>query len=168
MTRELLDLIEHGIEERNLEYKGPFPWTDKELIGKLCKSIMAMSNLRDGGAIIIGVEEEPKGTWTPVGLSATDVMTFNQDDIADFVNGYASPSARFSTRIVKREEKPYVVIEVQRFAEVPIVCRKSGPAGLRPGAMYTRSFKKIETVEVGSEEEMRESLEMATAAEDRA
>lgn len=161
MSKEFADLIEHGVEERNLEYKGAVAWNEKEFMGKLCKTIMAMSNLRDGGAIVIGVEEQPKGTWTPTGISTADADTFNQDDMADFVNGYSSPSAQFAVRKFEHEEHLYVIIEVRQFAEIPIVCRKTGPAKLRPGALYTRSFKKVETAEVSSEEEMREILQMA-------
>lgn len=160
-----MDLILHGNEERNLEYKGSGTWgpTAPEK-AKLCKSLMAMANLRDGGAVVFGLQEGPKGVFVPNGLSEAQADTFAPDEIAEFVNGYAAPFVDLVVRRIAHAAALYVVIDVREFAELPVVCRKQGSAGLRAGALYTRSWKP-ETIEASSEAEMREILDLATEKE---
>ncbi len=157
----LIDLILHGNEERNLEYKGPLAWNDANIKGKLCKSIMAMANMRDGGDLVIGVREKPKGHFTPVGLTTADADTFSQDEVAAFVSEYAAPFVEFTLRRVTHEKKKFVVMQVQEFLELPVVCRKDGPADLRRGAFYTRTRRIYETARVSSEAEMREIIDLS-------
>ena len=156
------DLIEHGREERNLEYKETLNWEDSSTKGKIAKSAMAMANIPDGGAIVIAVEENSE-VFDPVGMKPEDYESFGQDDTQDWVNGYADPFVQLT---VQREEaadgKKFVVIQIQQFKALPVVCTKSGVEGLRSGAVYTRSRRKYQTVEVSSQTEMRGILDRAT------
>jgi len=43
--------IQHGKEERYLEYKGSMIWTGDDTKVKIAQAMMAMSNLRNGGVI---------------------------------------------------------------------------------------------------------------------
>jgi hypothetical protein len=55
-----------------------------------------------------------------------------------------------------------VFINVAEFDELPIICKKEYPEILRRGAIYVRSKRgKPETIEVPTEVEMREIIEMA-------
>ena len=158
--QELIDLITLGREGRSLEYKGPISWADNAVRGKLTKTILALSNIQDGGAIVIGVEQAGE-QFRPVGLAATERDTFKQDDVSAFVNEFADPFAQLTVRHVPFEGSNFVVIQVEEFLELPVVCRKNGPGGLRGGATYTRPRRKNETAEVPSQVEMRELLELA-------
>jgi len=157
----LLELVLHGREERNLEYKTAMNWKDAETKGKICKSSMAMANIKDGGDIVIGVSEKPKGTFVPDGLSEAMADSFKHDDISSYLNGFAAPYVEFSLQTVDHAGVLFVVIRVAEFGDLPVVCRKDGPSGLRRGAMYTRTRKKHETAEVSSEAEMREIFDLA-------
>lgn len=65
-----LQLMEVGREERNLEYKQSTLWS-REFGARLTKSILAMSNIRDGGHIIIGMKRHPDDTYIPEGMQQT-------------------------------------------------------------------------------------------------
>ncbi|MGB2696865.1 MAG: RNA-binding domain-containing protein, partial [Candidatus Zixiibacteriota bacterium] len=55
--KELLELVKSGREERNLEYKASKDWKDHTTKAKITKTILGMANIRDGGVIVLGVEE---------------------------------------------------------------------------------------------------------------
>ncbi len=64
---EYRTIIYANNEDRSREYKASFAW-DKSIAGptmaKVTKTILAMSNLRDGGHIIIGVNQVENDTGT--------------------------------------------------------------------------------------------------------
>jgi len=157
MAYELIDLIRHGREERNLEYVGPSSWS--EIRAKVIKTILAMSNIQDGGAIVIGVEDS---TFVPKGLSSSQSASFDQDDISVYLNNYADPYAEITVSHEEWEGQQFVVVQVNEFSEIPVICKRDGDRGLRTGAMFTRPRRKIETAEVPSQAEMREIIELAT------
>lgn len=114
---------------------------------------------------MIGVESTK---LDPVGLSDAELATrSNFDDLADAVNGHASPSVRFDAEVVEYQGRNLFVFRVHEFAEIPILCSKDycekgkNVPTLRRGACYVRSQHKPETAEIPSEEEMRELLELA-------
>ena len=65
---ELEDLIRNAIGERkNIEFKGSVSWDEQATRIKLTKSILAMSNIRDGGMIIIGANQNGH-RFDPMGM----------------------------------------------------------------------------------------------------
>jgi predicted HTH transcriptional regulator len=93
---DLVELVKATGETRNLELKRSVSWEEEETKFKMTKSIMAMSNIRDGGTIILGVEEKPNHKFDPVGMNASDIDSFSFDNMQDHVNRYAHPYARIS------------------------------------------------------------------------
>jgi predicted HTH transcriptional regulator len=161
-------------ESREVELKGPMLWGNKQINAKIAQSLMALANLRAGGLLVIGVTEKPKGTFTLTGLSDEQFASYNQDDVSSFVNEYASPFVEFRLDRLDIEGMRFVTFDVNEFQEIPVVCRNSGPGEekigiekedklgpLRRGALYNRSRRMNETVEVSSEAEMREILDLA-------
>ncbi len=55
-----------------------------------------------------------------------------------------------------------VAIEVAEFAEIPVLCGRDYPGIVRQGALYIRSRRMPESLEVPSQTEMREVLDLAT------
>jgi hypothetical protein len=125
-----------------------------------------MSNLPDGGWIVIGVNEEPPGEFKPVGLALSDIATFQQDHVQSHVNDYADPYVELTLSLLKLDEVgTFAVLTIAPFDRVPVICKKDGPEGLRAGAVYTRARKKHETIEIPSQTEMREILSRASLIE---
>jgi hypothetical protein len=88
---QLRAILEIAREGRNIEFKGAMPWSNPEFRAKITKSILAFSNVRDGGAIIIGVEEPSDGVFNFVGVETQTVKTFSEEDVAAHVAEYADP-----------------------------------------------------------------------------
>jgi len=158
--KSLIALILHGAEERNLEYKASMNWGKNVTRSKLVRAAMSMANIRDGGAIVFGVEEVAPGEFSAVGMADVDAESFNLDDVMDTVNKYADPFVEMELDRVLWQGRQFVVIQIKEFEEIPVVCRKSG-VDLKRGAVYTRSRRKNESVPISSQTEMREVLEMS-------
>jgi hypothetical protein len=157
---ELRALIALGRENRRIEFKRSMRWSDAATQGKITKSILGMSNIRDGGIIVIGVNRQPDGSYQPAGVSAGDLKTYDPDHIGRCVQNFADPIAVFSVQRIVSIGIQFIVIEVSEFPELPVICKADGPEGLVLGAMYTRNSVP-ETIRVPSQTEMREIVEMA-------
>jgi predicted HTH transcriptional regulator len=159
-NQELRDLVQHGREERNLEYKGSVSWSDPEIKAKLTKAALAMSNIRDGGAIVVGVEQGGE-LFKPVGLTQEQLDSFGQDSVASYVNNFADPYVELTVLRGDIGGEQFVVIQVREFQEPPTICRRDG-IGLRKGAIYARTRRIHKSAEVPGQAEMREILDIAT------
>ena len=135
--------VQHLREERYLEYKAAMSWTDDDTKVKLAKAIVAMSNIGGGGVIVIGIREVNRGVWELEGLVDDIRSSFNQDDVAVWVNNHFTPATQFSIESVMLEEKTFLLIQIQEFERIPLICRTPftvhGDVVLRPSAMYYRS-----------------------------
>jgi predicted HTH transcriptional regulator len=118
-----------------------------------------MSNIRDGGYIVIGVEQAGDA-FAPVGMNQEDYDSFTQDYVSAHINNYADPFAEVTVTKAQHEGRPFVTIQVAEFAEIPVLCKRDG-LRLRQGAMYTRSRRMNESVEVPTSAEMRDIMEAA-------
>lgn len=158
--------ILHGKEERYLEYKRSMIWTgDDTTKVKVTQAMMAMANLRNGGVILIGMQEVSKGVWTPEAMTPEQVSSFTQDDIAQWVNDYAIPAVQFSVGPLVFNNNQFVIIQVQEFDTTPVICRKQKTIGgvevLKAGAIYYRSNRKNESAPISSDEDLRELIGLA-------
>jgi hypothetical protein len=155
-------LISLAREARNLEYKRSTSWTENPFRAKIAKSILAMSNIRDGGHIIIGMTRQAGDTYLAEGMQQDHLDSFSVDDVQSCVAQYADPYVQLT--LTKEEDdvgQKYVWIQVQEFEEIPVICRKSYADILRGGKMYTRTRRRFESAEVPGAAEMREVMEMA-------
>lgn len=160
-SHELIQLIHHGREERNLEYKGCVNWKAKKVQASIIKTILAMSNITDGGVIIVGVEEKDE-EFLPVGLEQQDLETFTQDGVSARVNEFADPYVEITVSRVPDQGMDFIVIQVEEFIELPVICKQDWLRGLRRGAIFTRPRRMHETAEVSSQVEMREIIDRAS------
>lgn len=155
-----VDLIEYPNEERHIEFKRSVRW-DGDIRAKITKSIMAMSNLRDGGWIVVGKEEQPDRSFSPVGMSQADFDSFDPDEVQAFVYARAEPPVDFDVRKIVYNGKKFVIIRVKEFENEPVICKKSYGNILHNGVIYIRSKGKPESIPVPSQYEMREIIENA-------
>lgn len=130
-----------GFEARGLEFKVSLDWNDPEARIGLIRTFMAMSNTRDGGAVVVGVRENDDGTYTPEGMSTEHYESFVPDNIAARTARYADPPVEMRTIKGAQDSMLFVVVEVEAFTDVPTVCSRathSGQRTLREGAVYIR------------------------------
>jgi len=157
--------IQHGKEERYLEYKGSMVWTSDDTKVKIAQAMMAMSNLRNGGVIVVGMKEPQRGVWEPDIMTDGQVAPFTQDDIAQWVNDYAVPAVQFTVEPFVLDTNKFVIIKVREFDSFPTICRKPKQLGgrevLKKGAIYYRSNSKNESAPISSDEDMRELITLA-------
>lgn len=156
-TVELEQRLDGGQETQSFEVKGPMAWTPQSL----AKDILAMTNLRDGGLILIGVEDQ---TFARVGVSPTDVATYKIDEMRDQMTAYADPSVDFKVEFPRDESgTQYVAIRVASFLEMPVICRRDS-ADTRAGAIYYRTTnRRVESAPVSNSSDMREIITVAAS-----
>lgn len=161
--QELREAIALGHEVQNLEFKPSGPRTDPLLFAKILRAALGISNLRDGGYILIGIKEIGSGVQVD-GLSDELLETWKYDYVAAAFAPYADPSIRFSLENHIIDGNKVLVIKVNEFIEVPVLCKKqltvNGSVIIKEGACYVRSLKKPETAEVSSYEDMRALLDL--------
>lgn len=158
----LNELVALKHELPGVECKPPGPGTDKKLQAWVIRAILGMANRRDGGLVIIGVEDSLT-SLKPVGISAADLTSWERyDDLASSVAEYADPSINFEAEIHEYSGNKFVLIIVEEFEDFPVLCKKDYSAILRKGACYVRSRRKPETIEIPSQEDMRDLLDLAT------
>jgi predicted HTH transcriptional regulator len=158
----LNELIALKHELRGVECKPPGPRTDKKLQASVIRAMLGMANHRDGGLVIIGVEDSLT-SLEPVGLSSTDLASWKRyDDLASSAAEYTDPSINFELEIHEYAGNKYVLLIVKEFEDIPVLCKKDYPEKLRKGACYVRSRRKPETIEVPTQEDMRDLLDLAT------
>jgi predicted HTH transcriptional regulator len=158
-------LIERGHELRGIEYKPPGKRGAGDLMAWVTRAALGMANHRDGGIVIIGVDESG-GSPRPVGLTPEELETWGYDDIAAILAACSDPTLSFEHEIRTYNGMPYVVLRVHEFAEVPILAKKDmlgerNKQIIRKGGCYVRSLGKPETSEIPSQDEMRDLLDLA-------
>jgi len=162
---ELRDLLSVGREQRNVEFKTAGARNDKLFLIIVARAAMALSNTKDGGWIILGIDDK---TLEAVGLSDAQLATWTHDALADSLKEYAAPYVDFDIEMVKSGPKTCVAIRIREFARVPLLCIKEYQDKLRRGGCYVRSRHKPESREVSTETDMRELIALAAAKELRA
>lgn len=158
---EFSQYISPGHEQRSVEFKGAGPRTNKQLLVQVIRAALGMTNHRDGGIIIVGIDENGEGQPQITGLSQEDLKTWGYDALADSLAEYADPTIPFDVEIVDYKSSKFVVIHVQEFIDVPIICKKSYPDVLRAGACYVRPRRKPETSEPPTHADMQDLLNLA-------
>ena len=163
LVRQLLD---RQAESRSLDYKAPimFGPTRPEK-GEILRDVMAFANTRDGGYILIGVEQSG-GSFVPVGLSEAQAASFDPTDIGTFAQNYCSVLPKVTASVARIEQKNLLLLRVDEFGEEPIVCTRdlhdtNGKSLiLRAGSIYVRTADaRCMPIETG--EAMRSFLDLA-------
>lgn len=158
---ELEDLLALGHETRSFEVKGPGP-LDKAHAALVACAAMAMGNLRDGGYVCIGIDEDRMQDGLP-GLDDEQLAQWSDfDNVADALARYSDPPVSFELQPFQLSSgSNVVVLEVAEFDHIPHVCKKDSANGLQKGFTYVRPRGKPQSVSVPSAVEMRELLDIA-------
>jgi len=121
-----------------------------------------MANLRDGGHVVIGIDDANVAAMLP-GLQPGELTSWlAYDDVSRKLAEYADPPLRFDLDSRTLSSGASVaVVQVHEFADLPVLCAKDYPKTLRAGACYVRTRRLPETAEIPSSTEMRELLDLA-------
>ena len=162
---EFLDLLAAD-EQRGVEFKNARARNDTNF-PEVAKAVLGMTNRRDGGWILIGVEDRTRNIE---GLSDEQVASWeNPDPVREKLRQYADPDVWVDVEIVELDvngkTRQCGVIRVREFEAVPVLCRKPatvrGDEVLRMGACYVRSRQMPATTVVADHAAFRELLELA-------
>ena len=160
---ELEAVLRLGRETRGIEFKTAGMRTDPHLFAKVTRGALSMGNLRDGGHVVLGIEDSDPAAMKP-GLSPAEFDSWMAyDDVSRKLAEYATPPLAFGISALDLSSGVrVVVIEVDEFADIPHLCAKDYPKVLRNGALYVRPRKVPESSEIAGLVEMREVLDIAT------
>jgi hypothetical protein len=153
--------LDRAVETANVDFKESAKWPT--LKWKIIKAVLGMGNLRDGGLIIVGVSERHH-IWDLDGISPISRNTFDADTMAAAFDKHISPAPRVEAVIHDRDGKQFLVLDVGKLEDIPIICKKEGPAGegIEQGGFYHRPLGGVPRTErVRPAEDMRPILEIA-------
>lgn len=163
---QVRSLVDARSETRNLDYKGPMSFgPGRAEKAEILKDILAMSNTRDGGSILVGISEADNGTFTVEGISSQQAKSFDITKIGDFARDISSAQPNLTSSPIEIDGKLLLLISVREFEEVPLVCIKTmhsvdGKIVLRAGGIYIRTVS-AKSVEIGSAEDMQLLIDTA-------
>lgn len=152
-------------ESAEIDFKESSPW--ETLKWRLIKTSLGMSNLRDGGIVVIGASERGD-SWDLTGIRDDHLATYDVDVIIDIFNKYGSPKVNADIVLVTyRNNHKFLCIQIREFDDIPIVCKNNGPDGLIEGAVFVRPPSgRARTTRVTDASQMHDLIELA--AEKRA
>lgn len=155
-TEELEEKLEAGTETQTTEFKCACDWN----VNSLAKDILALSNVRDGGYIIIGVED---GSFVRQGVTTSQKESYKIDIMRDQMTAYADPHVDFSVSFPKDSGgKEYIAIKVFPFRDIPVICRKNN-GDVKIGVLYYRNRnRRTESAAVSNSYDMRDIIQLAT------
>jgi predicted HTH transcriptional regulator len=116
------ELIELGKEGRRVEFKQSTLWADLKF--KIVKSVLAFSNVRDGGYLIIGITELDGGEFELSGMLQTHLESYTEDVVNSVVSEYADPYAIIRLERRNLDGKTFLLITIEEFHDIPVVCKK--------------------------------------------
>jgi hypothetical protein len=151
-------LIEGRTESVSLDFKADSPWSVKGL----GRDILAMSNVRNGGTIVIGINEEGN-SFVRKGVCEANKHSYKIDIMKDQLLKYADPAVDFSVSFPQDSNGlDYVVITVYPFKEVPTICKKELDKELKPNTIYYRNTdRRIESAAISNSNDLRDLVELA-------
>lgn len=159
---ELRVVLALGHEQRGVEFKGPGAAGDAPFRAKVIRAALGMANRRDGGYIILGIDDAAPESGGP-GLSATQITEWtNYDNLASWIGEYSDPTLEFEAAPRRTPQSHHVVvIAIQEFQDIPVLCKRDFGGILKRGALYTRGHAKPETSDTHQHTELRELLDLA-------
>ncbi len=161
---------ERGALSGNLDYKAAISWPKKgtDERAKLIRHMIAFANSRDGGYLLIGVDDKTK---KPIGLTGQQLASWDVSSVVESLDPYAGPVPVLD---ICQADLPsgevLVLVRIAPFSEQPVVCLRDHietGVGTRPrrtllrkGALYVRTTG-ASTTEANTEPLLRELLDRA-------
>lgn len=169
-VNEFEEIVKGNSENLNLEFKGTFNFdTDIWARERLIRAILAMSNTRVGGDIIIGIEEKSdKSGYDFNGVKQEHLLLFRsrEEDLKAKIESFCAFSVSYEIGISEYVNNKFIVIRVTEFSLYPSICRKNGEHKdkfLEEGAIYIRTLKdKPSSIKLTNPVDIQDFIERAT------
>lgn len=157
-TLELEQLIEGQAESPNLDFKQDCIWDAK----KMAKDFIAMSNLKAGGYIVVGVREDGSN-FIGEGVSEDNIESYKVDIMRDQMFKYADPAVDIRVDYpTDSKGNKYVVIKVLSFKEIPVLSKTDIQGELIANMLYYRNTnRRVESAPVSNAHDLRDIIELA-------
>jgi hypothetical protein len=161
--------VEAAGESGHIDAKGPVKWDGGISSASLTKDIAAFANSRDGGVIVIGKAEGDANEFELVGVTDEQAASFDTTKVAQWINQRLSPPVSIVCHGHSYQGRRFVIITVEEFSEIPILCTKSfqdpdNPRNhvLRERTLYVRN-SNAESAPLATIDELRQLIGLATA-----
>lgn len=164
-VEELEALLAGDHELRGLELKGAgLVRRNTFFVAKVARAVMAMGNLRDGGLVVVGIDDDQIAAMQP-GLSDDEFAEWSDFDlVAGALSAYSDPPVTFELRrFTLSNGSRVVVIDVDEFEHDVHICKKDAQGVLQGGQTYVRPRGKPESVPVPSSAAARELHNLAVS-----
>jgi len=166
-------ILESPNESKTIEFKPSIPWPSKidqiqnnDKAQEIIMGILGMSNIRDGGKIILGIEKNaPGGKYIRKGMKKIDLKTYDQDLIFDHIRNFGEPEPKFQILNVEYDDKNFIVFAVQSFVIAPVISKNNKNLKKVHNATFYLRTDKPETKKVTDPSEMREIIDLAIEKE---
>lgn len=151
-------LIEGGTETQKLDFKESCPWNKDSF----AKDILAFSNVRGGGHLVIGIREI-EGEIERQGISDEHLGTYNREIMLDQLSSYADPRIDIELEPVEDEknEKKYLVIIIKEFQDIPVICKKDSRDTNKGVIYYRNTVRRPESAPISNSSDMRDIIRLA-------
>lgn len=159
-TKELEEKLEGGTETQTIEFKEACNWN----VNIFAKDILALSNVQDGGWIVVGMKEAKDG-FERKGINQKQRVSYKIDEMRDQMTKYTDPHVNFIAEFPKdKSGEIYAVLRVFQFEEIPVICRNNcQSAGIHAGVIYYRNKnRRVESASVSNSYDMRDIIKFAT------
>jgi len=166
MTEDAFASILSLGERPSVEFKGPGSLKDVYFLARVARAALALSNHRDGGLVILGIEDPNK----PVGLTDEQLAEWrDQDHVLDALNAYAAPGVEIELDYDPPARR-CVTVRIKQFRSQPVICKQGcqdkKDVLLRRGALYCRPVVgRPRSVEAADPELFRDVLDLAVDAQ---
>ncbi len=167
-------ILEAPNESKTVEFKPSMPWPKniKDLqkenkAQEIILSILAMSNIRDGGKVILGVEKrnDKDNIYESKGMKKEHLNSYDHDLIFEHIRNYGEPEPKVQISNEEWSGKNFIVFAVQSFKFAPVICKNPrNLTKLEHSALYIRTDKP-ESKKVTDPSEMREIVDLAVENE---
>lgn len=132
---------------------------------EIIRCILAMSNNRDGGFIILGVEKAGEN-YKLKGMKKDDIETYEQDRIFEQIRNYGNPEPKFKIKNIEFDDKNFIVFQIESFSFTPIICNdpRNKLSKLSHTSIYIRTDKP-EDKKITEPIELKEIIDLAITKE---
>lgn len=160
--QDIEESLRLGRESRSFEVKGPGSITDKLYVARVVRATMAMGNLRDGGQVCLGIDDDQIAAMLP-GLSPTEVAEWSDyDNVSDQITKYSDPTVAFHLhQFTLTSGAQVVVLDVEEFDTDLHICKRDYSGVLQAGQTYVRPRGKPQSSQIPSLADMRDLHNLA-------